>query len=102
VSPRSTSPEARIVGAGEERRGELRGMTTSVQITRCAGLRDRPARPPGHRMTVRVLRTTAGRIQYLQAEIDELGAELATLADAVAPCWSISAVLGRSPPRRSW
>jgi len=36
-------------------------------------------------MTVRVLRTTAGRIQYLQAEIDELGAELATLVDAVAP-----------------
>jgi len=77
--------KALIVGAPEELRGELRGMTTSVQITRCAGLRDRPARPPGHRMTVRVLRTTAGRIQYLQAEIDELGAELATLVDAVAP-----------------
>ena len=60
-------------------------MTTSVQITRCVGLRDRPARTLAHRMTVRVLRTTAQRIQYLQAEIDELGAELATLVDAVAP-----------------
>ena len=60
VSPRSTSPEALIVGAPEELRGELRGTTTSVQITRCAGLRDRPARPLEHRMTVRVLRTTAG------------------------------------------
>jgi hypothetical protein len=36
-------------------------------------------------MTVRVLRTTAQPIQYFQAETDELGAELATLVDAVAP-----------------
>lgn len=77
--------KALIVGAPEELRAELRGMTTSVQITRCAGLRDRPARTLEHRMTVRVLRTTAQRIQHLQAEIDELGAELARLVDAVAP-----------------
>jgi transposase len=60
--------KALIVGAPEELRGALRGMTTSVQITRCAGLRDRPARTLEHRMTVRVLRTTAQRIQHLQAE----------------------------------
>lgn len=33
-----------IVGAPEELRAELRGLGTKRQITRCAMLRDRPAR----------------------------------------------------------
>jgi hypothetical protein len=59
-SPPSTSPEALIVGAPDDLRAWLRGLSTTAQITRCAGLRDRPARSLAHRMTVRVLHTTAG------------------------------------------
>ena len=73
--------KALIVGAPEE----LRGVATTGQIGRCAGLRDRPARPPEHRMTVRALRRTAGRIQALQAEIDEFTAALDVLVASIAP-----------------
>ena len=45
--------KALIVGAPEELRAELRGLATKRQITRCARLRDRPARSLEHRMTVR-------------------------------------------------
>jgi transposase len=47
--------------------------------------RDRPARSLEHRMTVRVLRSTARRIQLLAAEAAELRAELERLVAAVAP-----------------
>jgi transposase len=60
-------------------------MATTAQIARCAGLRDRPARGLEHPMTGRVLRTTAQRIQFLQAEIDELTAEITRLVGALAP-----------------
>jgi transposase len=77
--------KALIVGAPEELRAELRGVATTAQIGRCAGLRDRPAKSLEHRMTVRVLRTTAQRIQVLHAEIDELTAALDTLVGSIAP-----------------
>jgi transposase len=68
--------KALIVGAPEELRAELRGLATKQQILRCAALRDRAARSLEHRMTVRALRSTARRIQFLAAEAAELGAEL--------------------------
>jgi hypothetical protein len=71
--------KALIIGAPEELRAELRGLMTKRQIDRCARLRDRPARSPGHRMTVRALRSTARRIQLLAAEAAELRAELERL-----------------------
>jgi transposase len=77
--------KALIVGAPEELRAELRGLTTRHQITRCARLRDRPARSLEHRMTVRALRSTAQRIQRLAGEAAELRAELDRLVAAVAP-----------------
>ena len=77
--------KALIVGAPEELRAELRGLGTKRQITRCAGLRDRPSRSLEHRMTVRALRSTAQRIRWLAAEAAELGAELERLVAAVAP-----------------
>jgi len=77
--------KALIVGAPEELRAELRGLATKRQITRCASLRDRPARSLEHRMTVRALRLTARRIQLLAAEAAELRAELEQLVAAVAP-----------------
>jgi transposase len=77
--------KALIVGAPEELRAELRGLATKRQITRCARLRDRPARSLEHRMTVRALRSTAQRIQLLAAEAAGLRAELERLVAAVAP-----------------
>ena len=77
--------KALIVGAPEELRAELRGVATKGQIDRCVGLRDRPARPLEHRMTVCALRTTAGRIRALQGEIDQLTAALDPLVASIAP-----------------
>ncbi len=51
-------------------------------------------------MTVRVLRTTAKRIQHLQAEIDELTGQQATLVDAVAP-WLARPARCRASHRRT-
>ena len=77
--------KALIVGAPEELRAELRGLVTKRQVTRCALLRDRPARSLEHRMTVRVLRSTAQRVQALAAEADELEVEITRLVRAAAP-----------------
>ena len=77
--------KALIVGAPEELRAELRGRSTTGQITHCASLRQRPARSLEHRATVRALRATAQRIQQLQAEADQLQAELTILIRAIAP-----------------
>jgi transposase len=77
--------KALIVAAPEELRDELRGASTAAQIERCASLRARPAHSLEHQVTVRALRTTAARIQFLQAEADQLQAELTTLVGAVAP-----------------
>jgi transposase len=73
------------VGAPEELRAELRGQPTSRQIDYCANLRERPARSLEHRATIRALRATAQRIQLLQAEADQLQAELTVPVSAVAP-----------------
>jgi transposase len=77
--------KALIVGAPEELRAELRGLATKRQITRCARLRDRPARSLEHRMTVRALRSTAQRIRLLAVEAAGLRAELERLVAAVVP-----------------
>jgi transposase len=77
--------KALIVGAPEELRAELRGRNTATQIDYCARLRLRPTRSLEHQATVRALRATAQRIQFLQAEADQLQAELAMLVGAVAP-----------------
>jgi transposase len=77
--------KALIVGAPEELRAELRGQPTSRQVAYCAGLRERPARSLEHRATIRVLRATAQRIQFLAAEAEQLQAELTVLVRAAAP-----------------
>jgi transposase len=77
--------KALIVGAPEELRAELRGLGTKRQIRQCARLRERPTRSLEHRMTVRALRSTARRIQLLDAEAAGLRAELERLVAAVAP-----------------
>jgi transposase len=77
--------KAFIVAAPEELRAECRGRRTSIQVSYCAGLRDRPARSLEHRMTVRALRSTAQRVQVLTAEAIALETELNRLVRAVAP-----------------
>jgi transposase len=77
--------KALLVSAPEELRTELRGLPTRRQVAVCAALRDRPAKSLEHRMTVRALRCTAHRVQVLQAEAEELLAELERLVAAIAP-----------------
>jgi transposase len=77
--------KALLVSAPEELRGELRSVPTRRQVAVCGSLRDRPNRSLEHRMTVRALRSTAGRIQALQAEAEELHVQLERLIRAIAP-----------------
>ena len=77
--------KALIVGAPEELRAELRGRNTANQIQHCASLRPRPTRSLEYQATVRALRATAQRIQFLAAEADQLQAELTVLVQAAAP-----------------
>jgi transposase len=77
--------KALIVGAPEELRAELRGLGTRQQVRCCARLRERPTRSLEHRMTARVLRCTAQRIQLLADEAALLRAELERLVAAIAP-----------------
>ena len=94
--------KALIVGAPEELRAELRGRSTARQIQHCASLRTRPTRSLEHQATVRALRATAQRIQFLQTEDDQLQAELTRLVSAIAP-WLLEVPgVGRSAPPRCW
>jgi transposase len=77
--------KALVVGAPEELRAELRGRSTAAQVTYCAKLRDRPTRSLEHRTTVRALRSTARRIQFLQAEASQLQERIAQLVTAAKP-----------------
>ncbi|MFD7606030.1 transposase [Streptomyces mirabilis] len=54
-------------------------------VARCAQLRDRPTHGVEHRMTARALRSTAQRIQTLQAEAKDLENEILALARQLAP-----------------
>jgi hypothetical protein len=94
--------KALIVGAPEELRAGLRGLPTAKQIRSCATLRNRPARSLEHRATVRALRATAQRIQLLQAEADELHAEIAALVHAAARGCPSCLVWDPSAPLRCW
>lgn len=77
--------KALIITAPESLRAEVRAMGSKAQISYCARLRDRPAQPLEHRMTVRALRATANRIQALREEADQLEADIATLVGVMAP-----------------
>ncbi|CAM5404091.1 IS110 family transposase ISBli6 [Streptomyces violaceorubidus] len=74
-----------IVSAPDDLRAELRKLKRPAQINRCAQLRDRPAQSIEHRMTVRALRSTAQRVQTLQAEARDLEGEIISLVRQMAP-----------------
>jgi len=77
--------KALVVGAPEELRAELRGRSTAAQVAYCAKLRDRPSRSLEHRATVQALRTTAQRVQFLQAQAAQLQQDIAELVTAANP-----------------
>ena len=77
--------KALIVSAPEALRAELRGRTSDAQIAWCTRLHHRPAQDLQHRATVRVLRSTAQRVQALKAEADDLEREIARLVTEVQP-----------------
>ncbi|KUO15736.1 hypothetical protein [Streptomyces dysideae] len=64
--------KALSIAAPDDLRTELRRLSRSQQVTRCASLRDRSALSTEHRMTIRALRSTAQRVRHLQAEAREL------------------------------
>lgn len=73
------------MSAPDELRAKLRKLKRPDQIACCAQLRDRPTQDVEHRMTARALRSTAQRIQALQAEAKELEGEMLVLVRKVAP-----------------
>jgi transposase len=54
-------------------------------VASCTSLRERPTRSLEHHATIRALRATAQRIQFLAAEANQLQAELTVLVRAAAP-----------------
>jgi transposase len=76
---------ALLVTAPEPLRGELRGGTWLRQARACATLSAQPGDPVEYRATVRALRTTAERALAAHQEAKQLGKELGTLAQAIAP-----------------
>lgn len=77
--------KALIISAPDDLRAELRKLKRPAQITHCAQIRDRPAQDLEHRMTARALRSTAQRVQALQAEAKDLEKEILILIREVAP-----------------
>ncbi|MFE9045976.1 IS110 family transposase [Streptomyces sp. NPDC007818] len=77
--------KALIVSAPDGLRAELRKLKRPAQVTHCAQLRDRPTQDLEHRMTARALRSTAQRIQSLQAEAKDLEKGILTLVREAAP-----------------
>jgi transposase len=87
--------KALIISAPDELRAELRKLKRPAQIAYCAQFRDRPAQDLEYRMTVRAMRSTAQRIQALQAEAKELENEILALVRQQAP--ELLGLLGVGP-----
>jgi transposase len=76
--------DAVIVSAPEQVRTALRKLTARQRIRACAALRPGPLTDPVN-ATKAALRSLARRWQALQAEIDDLDAQLTPLVTTVAP-----------------
>jgi transposase len=76
--------DAVIVSAPEPARGPLRKLNPGQRIRACAALRPGPTGDPAS-ATKTAPRSLARRWQALQAEIDDLDAQLTPLVTAVAP-----------------
>lgn len=74
-----------IITAPEGLRDQLRQHPTHRQVDRCSRLRVRPEHNLEHRGTVRALRATARRIQFLEAEANDLELTLRELVETCCP-----------------
>lgn len=74
-----------IVTAPEGLRDQLRHHSLDRQVDRCARLRVRPEHSLEHRGTVRAVRAAARRVQFLEAEANELELAIRELVEACCP-----------------
>ena len=77
--------QALIMNAPAALRDQLRNHPIDAQVERCARLRIMATHSIEHRTTIRVLRATARRIQFLTTEADDLEAELDLLVAQATP-----------------
>jgi transposase len=77
--------KALLVTAPEPLRTRLRRGTWAAQAQACAALVAAPTDPVEHRATVRALRLTAERVLGAHQEARQLGKELRTVVQALAP-----------------
>lgn len=77
--------KALIVTVDETIRGELRGLSTTSQVARCARFRDRANSGIEQRCTRTTMRLLAQRIHHLDTEIKHHDQALKTLLDSAAP-----------------
>src|SRR5215203_221700 len=77
------SMKALVVTAPDDLREQLRGLTKDTLPDKCASLRPRGTQPTAAAKIA--LRSLARRIHALDAEIQELDAEMATIVQRAAP-----------------
>jgi transposase len=77
--------KATLVSAPESLRNSFRNVGTDEQLTRCARLRASATRSEEHRCTVMALRAAARRALALEAEADDLQAEIERIVTKLAP-----------------
>lgn len=76
---------ALVVGAPEQVRDRLRGMSTTMLLRRCAAMKVMAGWPVDVRATVTALRSAARRAIDLDAEASELQRAIAKIVNDVAP-----------------
>jgi transposase len=77
--------KALVVTAREQLRHQLRNTPTDELVDRCSRLRVLPSHTSEHRATVFALRHTARRIRALEAEANDLQAEIQRLVQHTVP-----------------
>ena len=74
-----------LISAPQSLRQELRHLTTTQQLSRCAKLRTHRAQSIEHRATIIALRSSARRVLALRQEAADLEKEIATIVGQSAP-----------------
>ncbi len=77
--------KALVLTAPDDLRQELRHLTTTALVKRCAGFRDTPQRPIAERCARSAMRSIARRIRHLTDEITIHDAAMRQLVDEAAP-----------------
>jgi hypothetical protein len=85
----------------EQVRGQLRNLKPRQRIRACAVLRPGPIADPAA-ATKTALRSLARRWQALQAEMDDLDAQLTPLVEMPSLSWSLCPASAWTPPGSCW